>query len=106
MMEVVNDCEKLFTAEEGNGKFVDLHTLYMQFCNIKKLKKLNAIKADDYLTWLQNFDKVYLVPLYLKQSNKYEEYLKAICTYLSEFFKKSQPLIEWNKIEEQTEDMF
>lgn len=63
---VIEECEKSFTAEEGNGKYLDLHNLYMEFCNIKKLKKLNIIKSDDYLTWLQNFDKVYLVPLYLK----------------------------------------
>lgn len=52
MEEVINDCERMFTAEEGNGKYVDLHALYMQFCNIKKLKKSNVIRCDDYLTWL------------------------------------------------------
>ena len=26
--------------------------------------------------------------------------------YLVEYFKKTQPLIEWGKIEEQTEEMF
>ena len=52
MEEVIADCDKLFTAEEGNGKYLDLHNLYMQFCNIKKLKQLKLIKCDDYLTWL------------------------------------------------------
>lgn len=31
MEEVIQDCDKLFTAEEGNGKYLDLHLLYMQF---------------------------------------------------------------------------
>ena len=29
MEAVIQDCEKLFTAEEGNGKYVDLNNLYM-----------------------------------------------------------------------------
>lgn len=103
MEEVIGDCEKIFTAEEGNGKYVDLHCAYMQFCNIKKLKKLNVIRCEDYLTWLQNFDKLYLVPLYIKQhttSTKYEQYLIDLIKYLKEFFQRSQPLVEWKSIEE------
>jgi len=38
MEEVIDYCDKVFTAEEGNGKTVDLHSLYQQFCNIKKLE--------------------------------------------------------------------
>ena len=37
MSEVIEDCEKMFTAEEGNGKYLDLGNLYMKFCNIKKV---------------------------------------------------------------------
>lgn len=66
MEEVIQDCDKLFTAEEGNGKYLDLHNHYMAFCNIKKLKDSKIIKSDDYLTWLQNFDRVYMIPLHLK----------------------------------------
>ena len=89
MEEIVDFCDKSFSAEEGNGKYIDMHFLYLQFCNIKKLKKLNVIKADDYLTWLQNFDKLYLVPLYMKESTKYEAYLNAMKNYLMGFFQKT-----------------
>ncbi len=100
MEEIIDYCDKNFTSEEGNGKYVDLHNLYLQFCNIKKLRKHNAIKSDDYLTWLQNFDKLYLIPIYMKGSTKYEEFLKNLKSYFIEFFKKTQPLIDWEKIEE------
>ena len=106
MEEIIEYCDRTFTAEEGNGKYVDMHALYLQFCNIKKLKKLNVIKADDYLIWLQNFDKLYLVPLHLKSSTKYEQYLSDLRTYLWEFFKKTQPLLDFIKISEQIEEMF
>lgn len=40
---------------------------------------MNTIKTEDYLTWLQNFDKLYLVPLYIKKgSSKYDQYLKDL----------------------------
>lgn len=106
MEEVVEYVDTNFTAEEGNGKYLDLHSLFLQFCNIKKLRKLNVIKCDDYLTWLQNFDKLQRVPLYLKGSKKYGEYLISLKYYLQSFFKKTQPLVDWSKIEEQTEEMF
>lgn len=98
--DVIAFCEKHFTAEEGNGKYLDLHQHYLAFCNLKKLKSLNVIRSDDYLSWLQQFDKLYLVPLYLKNSTKYEEYLKGLKDYLVDFFKKTQPLLDWTKIEE------
>mmetsp|Transcript_12478 Transcript_12478/g.9074 ORF Transcript_12478/g.9074 Transcript_12478/m.9074 type:complete len:172 (-) Transcript_12478:848-1363(-) len=110
MANVLEECDKKFTAEEGNGKYVDLHFNYMEYLAIKKLRKLNVIKSDDYLTWLQNFDKLYLVPLYIKHgmtgSSKYEKYLNNLKDYLTAFFQKTQPLVDWQRIEDQTEVMF
>ncbi len=42
----------------------------------------------------------------MKTSQKYEAYLSSLRDYLTEFFKKTQPLTDWAKIEEQTEEMF
>lgn len=64
------------------------------------------LKADDYLTWIQNFDKHQRVPAYVKTSSKYEAYLENIKNYLVHFFKKTQPLVSWDKIQEQTDEMF
>jgi len=94
MDEVIDYCDKRFTAEEGNGRYLDLHEHYLRFCNIKKLRHLSTqgllFKADDYLTWLQNFDKLNKVPLYLKQtSKKYQTYLSELKEYLVSFFRRS-----------------
>lgn len=81
MDEVIDYCDKKFTAEEGNGRYLDLHEIYLQFQNIKKLRQLSTsgvLKADDYLTWLQNFDKLQRIPVYIKSSTKYEAYLNAL----------------------------
>lgn len=89
MDEVLEHIDKKFTAEEGNGRYLDLHEHYLAFCNIKKLRQLSssgALKADDYLTWLQNFDKHQKVPVYVKTSSKYEDYLASLKAYLVAFF--------------------
>ena len=55
MDEVIEFCDKKFTAEEGNGRYLDLHEHYLAFSNVKKLRQLSTngvIKAEDYLTWL------------------------------------------------------
>lgn len=51
-------------------------------------------------------DKFSLVPLYVKQSSKYEIYVAALCDYLKDFFQRTNPLVEFRKIHDQTEEMF
>ena len=38
MDEVIEYCDKKFTAEEGNGRYLDLHEHYLAFQNVKKLR--------------------------------------------------------------------
>ena len=57
MEAVLEKADKIFSGEEGHGKFLDLNKNYLTFCNIKKLRALGLIKSEDYLTWLQNFDQ-------------------------------------------------
>jgi len=56
------------------------------------------VKADDYLAWLQNLEKFTLIPLYVKQSPKYEAYVSDLCDYLKFFFQRTNPLVEFQKI--------
>lgn len=86
MDEVLDLADKAFSGEESHGKHLDLHGHYMTFCNLKKLRQMGLIKADDYLSWLQNFDKFHVIPLYLKQKNKYELYIAALKDYFCDFF--------------------
>lgn len=98
MDAVLDASDRMFSGEEGHGKYFDLHTHYMNFCNIKKLRQLNLIKADDYLTWIQNFDKFSAVPLYIKQSTKYEKFITDLAEYLKDFFQRTQPLVDFKVI--------
>ena len=75
MEEILDQAEMVFSGEEGYGRFLDLHQHYMEFCNIKKLRQLGLIESADYLSWLKNFDKFHIVPIYIKQSSKYEIYV-------------------------------
>ena len=86
METVLDQADKIFSGEEGHGKYLDLHQQYYTFCRLNKLRKLGLIKGDDYLSWLQNFDKFNLVPLYIKQTSQYAEYVSALMEYLSDFF--------------------
>ena len=73
--KVLDQADRIFSGEEGHGRFLDLHKHYLAFCELSKLRKLGLIKSDDYLSWLQNFDKFNVVPLYIKQTSKYAEYV-------------------------------
>lgn len=106
-MEIVlKESDRLFTGEESHGKYFDLNSQYGLFCNIKKLRVLGVVSADDYLTWLQNLHKFQLVPLYIKQSSKYEAYVESLCSYLKDFFQRTNPLVEFSTVEESTNEMF
>jgi len=104
-----------FTGEEANGKYVDMHHLYLEFTNLKKIKESGEYKIGDYLWYLQHFDqyeKEFLVkffrfheiPYHLKDKEykKYKRYLKNVVEYLKDFFKRTQPLTDFNVIDIQT----
>jgi splicing factor 3A subunit 3 len=107
MDAVLDIADKTFSGEECHGKYMDLHKHYMEFCNLKKLRQLNLIKSDDYLSWLQHFDKFHIIPLYLKQKNKYELYISDLKDYLIDFFQRVQPLIDFKaEVYDQVQEMF
>lgn len=61
----MNECEKIFTSEEGNGKYLDLTQHYSSFLSIKGLDHLNQDPNQqpmqiprDYLSWLNCFDQI------------------------------------------------
>ena len=106
MEQVLDQADKIFSGEEGHGKYLDLHKHYLTFCRLSKLRKLGLIKSDDYLSWLQNFDKFNLVPLYIKQTSQYVEYVESLFDYLKDFLSRAKPLLDFKEISEQTEEMF
>lgn len=50
----MSECEKIFSSEEGNGKYLDLTSHFSSFLGIKGLDHLKDGKTlpHDYLSWL------------------------------------------------------
>ena len=97
--------EPKFTADEGNGKFVDMNVLYHEFLNFDLKKKNVRLNEDyhigDYAWYLEKFDQFHEIPiaLKLKKFSKYKEYLKNVVNYLKSFFIKVQPLTDFSIID-------
>jgi len=89
----------IFTSEESKGKSLDLNNVFLKFLNFKKLRESNVLLINDYLSFLSEFDKFYLIPLHLKRTNRYKDYTSAMLEYFQEFFRKTNPLLDHNEIE-------
>ena len=100
LRNLIKECDKYFTSEEGHGRFVDMYHLYNMFINLKKILREAKMESGDYLNYLQNFFKLKDIPLHLKDST-YISYIEAIHQYLFEFVKKSQPLVNHEKFEQE-----
>jgi splicing factor 3A subunit 3 len=96
-----------FTGQEGYGHYVDLHTNYLEFLNLKKIasNKQRIIKKLDYVGYLASFDQFYDIPVSCKDKN-YESYLKTLLNYLKSFFSRTQPLFDINQLEETNNKSF
>jgi splicing factor 3A subunit 3 len=88
-VNLVDDPEILsqFSAEEMNGRFLDLNALHQKFIN---LKGATAVPYDVYLAIFLNFSDV---PLNVK-TKRYRDYLFELKDYLVSFLHRSQPLVD------------
>ncbi|CAI2161914.1 8692_t:CDS:2 [Funneliformis geosporum] len=94
-----DELDKLFSGEEGSGRFLDLHALHERYVNLKNVKKT------DYLTYLTEFDHFSEYP----KEHKYGEYLKylqELKSYLESFFKRVKPLSNLDDIRIDAERTF
>jgi splicing factor 3A subunit 3 len=98
--------KSIFTSEENKGRCVDMNNLYLKYLNFKKLREPNFLPINDYLSFLSEFDKFYLIPLYVKKTNKYKEYISSIYDYLQDYFRKTNPLLDYSEIEVKIQDEF
>jgi len=79
------DVDLLFSGEECDGRFVDLHELHDKYLNMKQFEKM------DYATYLDNFyrfDKISAD----RKNNQYAKYLQELCDYLVSFYERTNPL--------------
>lgn len=90
-----------FTGEEGEGRFLDMNSLYSEFLNLKCVRE--ELRIGDYLWYLQEFDKFQNLPYSAKEKSytKYKAYLNNLLAYMREFYKKSQPLVDFSKVHTQ-----
>ena len=78
--------DKLFSGEEHFGKYLDCNSLYTQYCNLKN------VVPRDYLSFIDLLDNFDHISEWLKKEKTYLEYLKAVQTYLLDFYRRARPL--------------
>jgi splicing factor 3A subunit 3 len=87
--------EPEFSMEEGKGRFVDMHSLYLQYFNLFiTFEGRENLKLHDYLWYLQNFDKFddFTLNKKMKHHAKYLIYLRELSEYLDGFMRRARPL--------------
>jgi splicing factor 3A subunit 3 len=85
-----------FSGEEVFGKYLDLNPLHLQFSNV--IRKVNI--EQDYVQYLERFNKFFYLPDAVRNSRHYAEYLDSLWAYLADFFRRTNSLTDWAKIEE------
>eukprot|EP00828_Plagiopyla_frontata_P028987 TRINITY_DN3746_c0_g1_i1.p1 TRINITY_DN3746_c0_g1~~TRINITY_DN3746_c0_g1_i1.p1 ORF type:complete len:517 (+),score=83.63 TRINITY_DN3746_c0_g1_i1:135-1553(+) len=100
--------EPYFTGEEAGGRYVDMHELYQEFLNLRKIQQSEDYKIGDYLWYLMNFEQFHEIPYQLKEKEykKYKRYLKNLVNYLKGFFQRIQPLANYKLFEAQCRQNF
>lgn len=70
---------------------------------MKKFKKSEEYKFGDYLWYLQNFDQFHEIPTALKEKEykQFKKYLAHLSEYLTDFFRRVQPLTDFNVVDMQ-----
>ncbi|RKP40232.1 splicing factor 3A subunit 3-like protein [Dimargaris cristalligena] len=79
--------DRVFSGEEGAGKYLDLHELFDKYINLKDVPKL------DYLTYISEMDHFATIPRSHKKQ-AYRDYLAALNEYLHNYFARAMPLFD------------
>jgi len=69
------------------------------------VKNTNIIKADDYISYLQEYWKLHEIPL-IRKDAQYMVYIESLYQYLSSFIRKSLPLMDYDKFEQDISTFF
>ena len=88
--KVMNDTSKSqFSAEEGYGKYIDLHDLHLEFLNLKGIDKNTG-----YLAYLGLFDDLSSIEKSVKRHKNYKVYLENLFKHLSHYVERVMPLYD------------
>ncbi|KAG0169118.1 hypothetical protein DFQ28_003927 [Apophysomyces sp. BC1034] len=91
------ELERLFSGEEGFGRYLDLNALHAMYVNLKGVKKLDYLQ---YLSEFHNFAK--MVPKAIRNTEDYKIYLDKLAQYLASYFRRAKPLFDLKELEEKS----
>ena len=98
------EIDVVFSGEEVFGKYLDLHDLYLQYCN---LPKIHENKMDiEYLSYLDKFNSFFHIPETSKNNKPYVQYINNLWEYVSDFFNRIQPLFDLNENVKEWDELF
>ncbi|XP_020527853.1 splicing factor SF3a60 homolog isoform X2 [Amborella trichopoda] len=89
-----------FSGEEAFGRYLDMHGLYNEYINSKFGEKI------EYSAYLDVFPQTHKIPLNLKLTRQYREYLDHVLDYLTSFFQRTEPLQDVDRIFSKVEAEF
>jgi splicing factor 3A subunit 3 len=105
-----------FSGEELWGKYLDLHTLHSQYCNLKSNSSgsddndndNNKIEYYEYINIFLNFNNISNKLKYYKNNKPYLNYVHDIYQYLYSHIVRTQPLslLDMNEIYNEWENDF
>lgn len=91
-----------FSSEEHDGRAIDSQLLFQRYLNMTPLKE-KGILFKDNLQFVRNFERIFDVGLDVKMKHfqKFLDFYSFIDEYLLGFFKKVQPLVNFESVQEQ-----
>ncbi|TQN73355.1 Pre-mRNA-splicing factor sap61 [Colletotrichum shisoi] len=88
--------DRLFTGEEGFGRFFDLHTCHESYLNLPNVKRLSYLQ---YLEVFDNFSSGYGgLKRAEKLTDQYFKYVGELAEYLESFMRRTRPLENLDKV--------
>eukprot|EP01038_Epipyxis_sp_PR26KG_P005409 gene5409-7497_t len=95
-----------FSGEEVFGKYLDLHNLFLEYCNVIRSSVPNSSDDFDYLQYLDRFNSFFYVSAAVKVTKSYSKYLDNLYNYLYGFFIRVNPLTDFTAIQVECEKVF
>lgn len=93
--------DRLFSGEEGAGRYLDLYEQHAQYINLK------GIKRTSYLNYLDKFhDFASLGEADVKRQAAYKSYLTSLRQYLISYLRKIRPLDDIDGLVRDAESSF
>ncbi|PWN26034.1 hypothetical protein BDZ90DRAFT_233630 [Jaminaea rosea] len=78
--------DRLFSGEEGAGRYIDVYEHHSRYINLKGVRRVN------YLTYLDKMHVLAEIEVDVKRQDGYRSYLAGLRSYLVEFLRKIRPL--------------